>query len=77
MDPSSTSSSVQVMVWDEQLISPMSINTDVQFLRKQGVYKMVRLPVPRLTDQYTDAQEFLFFVRPTLAMVERITEAIR
>ena len=65
------------MVWDEQLISPMSINTDVQFLRKQGVYKMVRLPVPRLTDQYTDAQEFLFFVRPTLAMVERITEAIR
>ena len=55
----------------------MGIIADVHFLRKHGVYKMVRLPVPRLTEQYPDANEYYFFTRPTFQLVDLIMEAIR
>ena len=55
-----------VLSW---LLNPLSPNrllcgmryvgviAEVQFLRKQGVYKMVRLPAPNLTEQYPEANE--------------------
>ena len=55
----------------------MGIIADVHFLRKHGVYKMVRLPVPRLTEQYPDANEYYFFTRPTFQLADLIMEAIR
>ena len=64
-------------MWDEVLIGPVGVIAEVQFLRKQGVYKMVRLPAPNLTEQYPDANEYLFFTRPKIQLVEMIIEAIR
>ena len=43
-----------------------------------GVFKMVRLPASRVADidQYKEASEFVFFVRPHLDSVDMIREAI-
>lgn len=67
----------QVLVWDQDLISPMSLIADAPFMRKAGVLKMVRLPAPTLTESYPDAQEYIFLVRPNLSIVEMVVEAIR
>ena len=64
-------------MWDEALIGPVGLIAEVQFLRQHGVYKMVRLPVPNLTEQYPDANEYLFFARPQMNLTEQIVEAIR
>lgn len=55
----------------------MSLIADAPFMRKAGVLKMLRLPVPSLTDNYPDAQEYIFLVRPNLSVVEMVVEAIR
>ena len=67
----------QVLVWDKDLIQPMSLIADASFVRKGGITKMVRLPVPNLTEQYPDAQEYIFLVRPSLSIVEMVVDAIR
>ena len=67
----------QVIVWDPDLIQPMTIIAEATFIRKGGVTKMVRLPVTGLTERYEDASEFIFLVRPTLAIVDMVAEAIR
>ena len=64
-------------MWDEDLISPVSLIAEPRLMKERGVQKMVKLPVPQLTEKYSDIHEFLFLVRPTLAMVEKIAEAIR
>ena len=64
-------------MWDEALIGPVGLIAEVQFLRTCGVYKMVRLPIPNLTEQYLDANEYFFFTRPKLHLIEQIIEAIR
>lgn len=66
-----------MIIWDEALIGPVGLIAEVQFLRQHGVYKMVRLPVPSLTEQYPDASEYLFFTRPKLYLVDLIIDAIR
>ncbi len=66
-----------MIVWDEALIGPVGLVAEVQFLRQHGVYKMVRLPIPNLTEQYPDANEYLFFTRPRLYLVDQIMEAIK
>lgn len=55
----------------------MSLIADASFVRKGGITKMVRLPVPNLTEQYPDAQEYIFLVRPSLSIVEMVVDAIR
>lgn len=67
-----------MIVWDESLIGPIGMIAEVPFLLQSGVFKMVRLPVPRVadTDQYKEASEFLFFVRPQLQAVDLVMEAI-
>ena len=67
----------QVIVWDPDLIQPMTLIAEPTFIRKGGVSKMVRLPVQGLTERYEDASEFIFLVRPTLSMVDLVAEAIR
>lgn len=64
-------------MWDEALIGQVGLVAEVQFLRKHGVAKMVRLPAPDLTSSYPDASEFLFFIRPLIRIVDLIIEAIR
>ena len=64
-------------MWDQDLISPMSLIAEPQFIRSQGVAKMVRLPAPTLTELYPEGQEYIFLVRPTLSVVEKIADAIR
>lgn len=65
-------------MWDESLIGPIGIIAEAPFLMNLGVIKMVRLPVPRVADveNYKDASEFVFFVRPHLESVDLIMEAI-
>lgn len=67
----------QVIVWDPDLIQPMTLIAEATFIRKGGVTKMVRLPVTGLTERYEDASEFIFLVRPTLSIVDMVAEAIR
>ena len=67
----------QVIVWDPDLIQPMTLIAEPTFIRKGGVSKMVRLPVQGLTERYEDALEFIFLIRPTLSMVDLVAEAIR
>ena len=67
----------QVIVWDEALIGQVGLIAEVSFLRQHGVYKMVRLPTPSLTEQYPDANEYLFFVSPTIRFVDMVIDAIR
>ncbi|CAI8023194.1 Vacuolar protein sorting-associated protein 33A [Geodia barretti] len=67
----------KVIVWDPDLIQPMTIIAEATFIRKGGVTKMVRLPVTGLTERYEDASEFIFLVRPTLTIVDMVAEAIR
>lgn len=55
----------------------MSLIADASFMRNAGVLKMVRLPVAGLTEQYPDAQQYIFLVRPNLSIVEQVVEAIR
>lgn len=55
----------------------MSIIADATFIRKSGVMKMVKLPVPQLTDHYPEAMEFLFLVRPSLSVIDLVIKAIR
>lgn len=55
----------------------MSLIADASFIRKGGVYKMTRLPYKGLTDNYSDATQFIFLVRPSLTTVEFVAEAIR
>ena len=66
-----------MIIWDEQLIGPVGLIADVHFLKELGVQKMVRLPIPQLTEEYKDLNEFYFFVRPQLRFVDQIMEAIR
>ena len=70
-------SNLQVIVWDPDLIQPMTLVAEPNFIRKAGVTKMVRLPVQGLTERYEDASEFIFLTRPTLSMVDMVAEAIR
>ena len=67
----------QVLIWDPDLIAPMSIIADATFIRKSGVSKMVRLPIPNLTERYPDAVEYLFLVRPSLSSIDLVMKAIR
>ena len=55
----------------------MSLIADASFIRKGGITKMVRLPLTALTEQYPDAVEYLFLVRPSLSIVDMVVEAIR
>ena len=73
----STVSHTQVLVWDQDLIRPMSLIADAPFIRRGGISKMVRLPLTALTEQYPDAVEYLFLVRPSLSIVDMVVEAIR
>ena len=66
-----------MIVWDEAVIGPVGLIAGVPFLRSHGVYKMVRLPITNLTEQYPDANEYFFFTRPKLHLTQQITEAIR
>ena len=66
-----------MLVWDNDLIAPVGMVADVQFLREHGVSKMVRLPVIDLTRSYPDEDEYLFLIRPQLALVNSVIEAIR
>lgn len=67
-----------MIVWDELLIGPIGMIAEVPFLLQLGVFKMVRLPVPRVadTEAYKDASEFVFFIRPQLEAVDLVMEAI-
>jgi hypothetical protein len=67
----------KVLIWDQDLIRPMSLIADAPFIRRGGITKMVRLPIPSLTEQYPDAVEYLFLVRPSLSIVDMVVEAIR
>ncbi len=66
-----------MIVWDSELIAPVGMIADVQFLREHGVSKMVRLPVVDLTKAYPDEDEYLFLIRPQLGVVSGVIEAIR
>ncbi len=67
-----------MIVWDESLIGPIGMIAEVPFLLQMGVFKMVRLPVRRVADneQYKEASEFVFFVRPELDAMDLLLEAI-
>ena len=68
----------QVIVWDQALVGPIGLIAEVPFLLQLGVFKMIRLPVNRVADidQYKEADEFVFFVRPMLNIVDLIANAI-
>ena len=65
-------------MWDEPLIGPVGVIAEVLFLLQLGVYKMIRLPARCVADvdAYKEAQEFVFIVRPHLAVMDQIIEAI-
>ncbi|KAL5477144.1 hypothetical protein EMCRGX_G023894 [Ephydatia muelleri] len=67
----------KVIVWDESLIKPVGLIAEVQFLKQLGVYKMVRLPVSNLAEAYPEANEYLFFTKAKISMVEQIVQSIR
>lgn len=66
-----------MLVWDPDLIAPMSLIADASFIRKNGVIKMVKLPLSKLTESYPDALEYIFLVRPSLPVVDQVIESIR
>ena len=66
-------------MWDEVVIGPVGLIAEVPFLLGLGVFKMVRLPVNNSVasiEDYKEAQEFIFFVRPQLHVMEQIIAAI-
>ncbi len=65
-----------MIVWDNELIAPVGMVADVQFLREHGVSKMVRLPAIDLTKASAE-DEFLFLIRPQLSLVNDVIQAIR
>ena len=67
-----------MIIWDEPLIGPIGLIAEVPFLLSLGVSKMIRLPVKEIAriDQYKEAQEYVFIVRPQLGVMQDIIEAI-
>lgn len=67
-----------MIIWDEPLIGPIGLIAEVPFLLGLGVSKMIRLPVKEIArmDDYKEAQEYVFIVRPRLDVMKDIIEAI-
>lgn len=67
-----------MIIWDEALIGSVGLVAEVPFLLQLGVYKMIRLPVERVTDlePYKDVHEFVFLVRPELSVIDDIVKAV-